>query len=131
VYCQIAEFHADINLIFLNSYKYNPRHTSYFQAAVKLEDYYQQLLREAEECPEEYVRGGTIKQKHCEVDYADEENGVRGKKKVRVETVRRQLSGKSRENKNKGICSDVNNISSVLSDFNNEFQVNSTYHRNS
>lgn len=30
----------DVNLIFLNSYKYNRRETFYFNAAVEFEDYY-------------------------------------------------------------------------------------------
>lgn len=39
-YSEISEFHADINRIFLNSYKFNRRETSYFQLAVELEDHY-------------------------------------------------------------------------------------------
>lgn len=41
IYEDIGEFHADINKIFMNSYKFNPRGTIYFEAAIDLEDYYQ------------------------------------------------------------------------------------------
>ena len=41
----ISEFHSDINMIFLNSYKYNLRETVYFEATVEFEDYYHELLR--------------------------------------------------------------------------------------
>lgn len=44
-YCEISEFHADINQIILNSYKYNLRETVYFSATVEFEDYYHELLR--------------------------------------------------------------------------------------
>ena len=45
-YAHISEFKADINKIFLNSYKFNPRETQYFQLTIELEEYYHELLSE-------------------------------------------------------------------------------------
>ena len=43
-YEHIAEFHGDINKIFLNSYKFNPRETNYYALTVDLEAFYYFLL---------------------------------------------------------------------------------------
>ena len=45
-YQHISEFHGDINKIFLNSYKFNPRETQYYSLTLELEAYYNQLLKE-------------------------------------------------------------------------------------
>jgi hypothetical protein len=83
-YCQLAEFHADINRIFLNSYKYNLRETQYFQTAIEFEDHYHQLLDEALKHPEEYAKELPPKPKkgdHIgELDYT-ENTPLKNKKK--------------------------------------------------
>ena len=50
-YEHISEFHADINRIFLNSYKFNPRETNYFLLTLDLEEYYHKLLKSSENNP--------------------------------------------------------------------------------
>lgn len=46
-----AEFHGDVNKIFLNSYKFNPRETNYYALTIELENYYHELLKEVESNP--------------------------------------------------------------------------------
>lgn len=50
-YEHVAEFHGDVNKIFLNSYKFNPRETNYYKLTVELEAYYYDLLQEVEVNP--------------------------------------------------------------------------------
>lgn len=42
-----SEFQRDINQMFLNSYKFNPKNDTYFVRTIELEEYYHQLLNEA------------------------------------------------------------------------------------
>jgi hypothetical protein len=44
-YEHMSEFHADINKIFLNSYKFNPKETNYYTLTIELENYYYELLK--------------------------------------------------------------------------------------
>lgn len=45
----------------MNCYKYNLRGTVYFNAGVALEDYYQHLLRQVKDRPEDFINDDTRK----------------------------------------------------------------------
>jgi hypothetical protein len=47
-YEHIAEFYGDVNKIFLNSYKFNPKETNYYTLTVEFEAYYHELLKDTE-----------------------------------------------------------------------------------
>lgn len=88
-YAHIQEFHADINKIIMNSYKYNLRETPYFMSTVQFQDHYQALLKEAKENPEEFIEDPQqkiFKLKKVEDNQFSDEALIKRKKKGQLKT---------------------------------------------